>query len=162
MMTDRGVGLQVDAERVVLRSRPNCSLSERACKSVFWSVAGVTFLISAVFSYLGYWLILPFAGLEIGVLAWAFEQINGHRHDYELLEIRGDEIRLESRQGSETRSMLFNRQWVQLVKHKSPPGGHVRIALRSYGAEYEIGLFMDDDKRQELAGLLRNWLRMTS
>lgn len=140
------------------RSCPNCSLSERQCKVVFWSIAGVTFSIAAIFSALGYWLILPFAGLEIGVLAWAFDSLGRHRRDFELLEIVGDELFMESRQGDKTSKACVNRYWAQLVVQKDSVSGHVRLTVCSHGRGNEIGLFLDDEDRMRLCDSLKTWL----
>ena len=41
---------------------------------------------------LGYWPVMPFAGLEMGVLAWAFEVIRRRELDYENLVIDRDRV----------------------------------------------------------------------
>jgi uncharacterized membrane protein len=147
---------------LTFRSRPNCSLSEQHCKKVFWAIAGVTFAIALAFSVLGCWLILPFAGLEIGVLAWVFEGIRQHRQDYESLEIVGEELLIESRQGGRTECCRMNRHWARMETKKDAVSGHVRLALRSHGRETEIGLFLNDEDRLQLGGSLRAWLMGTT
>lgn len=140
-------------------SRPNCSLSEASGRKVFWAVAVMTLVPACGFGILGYWLMLPFAGLEIGVLAWAFERMSRRRGDYELLEILGEEVLLDSRQDGKLEHRRFNRRWVQLVvQNKNPMSGHVRLAFRSHGRETEIGLFLNDEDRLDLAGSLRSWV----
>lgn len=147
-----------DVASLSFRSGPNCSLSERQCKWVFWGIAGVTFSIAAVFGAMGYWLTLPFAGLEIGVLAWAFDSLRRHRKDYESLEIVGDEIFLESRQGERVNKACVNRSWAQLVTRKDAVSGHIRLAVRSHGQDNEIGLFLNDEDRMQLCHSLKGWV----
>lgn len=150
--------VQAGVERLSFRSAPNCSLSESACKRVFWGIAGVTFAIAAVFGAMGYWLTLPFAGLEIGVLAWAFDSLGRHRKDFESLEIVGEELLMESRCGNRTEKSRTNRYWAQVVAQKDVVSGHVRLAVRSHGQETEIGLFLNDEDRLQLCKSLRGWL----
>lgn len=150
--------VQAGAERLSFRSVPNCSLPELASKRVFWGITCVTFLIAAVFGAMGYWLTLPFAGLEIGVLAWAFDSLGRHRKDFESLEIVGEELEIESRQGEKLEKSCVNRHWAQLVTQKDMVSGHVRLAVRSHGQETEIGLFLNDEDRLELCKSLKGWL----
>lgn len=140
-------------------SRPNCSLTAHGRKVVFWSIAAVTLLIAAVFAALGYWLTLPFAGLEIGVLAWAFESLGRQSGDFETLTIEDDEVRVERKRGGRQEHLRLNRQWVSLIQVKKQAGGHVRVALRSHGKETELGLFLTDEARSELGVNLQFWLK---
>jgi Integral membrane protein len=140
-------------------SRPNCSLTQGERKKVFWGIAAVTLLIATAFSWLGYWLILPFAGLEIGVLAWAFDALGRRADDYESLCICGDEILIERRQGKHLERRALNCQWAKLVLVGSRPGCKVRLALRSYGQETELGAYLTDEARLELAKALQTWLK---
>lgn len=139
-------------------SRPNCSLHPRGRKLVFWLIALVTLTISSVFAWMGYWLTLPFAGLEIGVLAWAFESLSRRGDDYETLTIDDNEIVVDRLQSEQIEHLQLNRQWATLVKSGNGACGHVRIALRSHGREMELGVFLTDEKRLELANSLQNWI----
>jgi uncharacterized membrane protein len=140
-------------------SRPNCSLTARGRKVVFWVIASVTLFIATVFAALGYWLTLPFAGLEIGVLAWAFESLGRQSGDFETLTIEQDEVRIERKRGDHRESLELNRQWVSLIQVKKQSGGQVRVALRSHGKETELGLFLTDEARSELGVKLQSWIK---
>lgn len=145
--------------RFCFYSRPNCSLTRRGRKNVFWGITAVALLIASVFSWLGYWLIFPFAGLEIGLLAWAFDSLGKRVGDYESLRIRGDEILLKRWQYGHLERRAFNCQWARLVVIDAGPGGRVELFLRSHGQETELGLFLTDEERLELAEKLRAWIR---
>lgn len=138
-------------------SRPNCSLTARGRVRVFWAIAGMTLGIAATFAALGYWLTLPFAGLEIGVLAWAFQALGRRSGDFETLTIRGDEVKLARKRDEQVEQFDFNRQWVSLVQDRH--GARVRVALRSHGREIDVGLFLDDEGRRALGRELQAWLR---
>lgn len=140
-------------------SRPNSSLTREQRKKVFWGIAAVTLLIASLFGCLGYWPILPFAGLEVGVLAWAFEALGKRADDYESLRICGDEILIERRHGEQLERRTLNCQWAKLVLVGAQPGSKVRLALRSYGQETELGAYLTDDARLELAKKLQAWIK---
>ena len=162
MSVDMQTNQQTGVMQTCYRTVPNCSMSERGLKRVFWGVAGMTFVIAGVFAMLGYWLTLPFAGLEIGVLAWAFESMKRHRSDYESLEIVGEELRIESRYGGQLEKNAVNRHWASVVSGKDAVTGHIRLAVRSHGRETVIGQFMNDEDRMRLCRALQGWLGRSS
>lgn len=139
-------------------SRPNCSLTPQGRQFAFGAIAAVIMLVAVVFGWLGYWMILPFAGLEIGALAWAFNSLKKHSSDYESVSIRGNEILIERRQGERLERRTLNSQWAQLVKVESAYG-RIGVALRSHGRETELGAFLTDEGRLELAEELQTWLK---
>lgn len=139
-------------------SQPNCSLTQGERKKVFWGIAAMTLFIASVFGWMGYWLILPFAGLEVGVLAWAFDSLNRRVGDYESLRICGDEILIERRHGELLGRRTLNCQWTKLVL-VSARRGKVRLALRSGGEETELGAYLTDEARLELAKKLQTWIK---
>lgn len=140
-------------------SQPNCSLTQGGRKKAFWGIAAVTLLVASVFSCLGYWLILPFAGLEVGVLAWAFDAVGRLDGDYERVSIRGDEILIERRRGEHLERRTLNCRWTQLVLAGLRPPGRVKLALRSLGRETELGAYLSDEARLDLAKQLQTRLK---
>lgn len=63
----------------VFYSRPRCSLTCTQERMTFWSLVILCFGAAIAFAVQGYWLVLPFAGLEIGLLAWALESLASER-----------------------------------------------------------------------------------
>jgi uncharacterized membrane protein len=138
-------------------SRPNRSLTRAQQQQVFWGLAGVCFAIASVFAALGYWLVLPFAGLEIGLLAWAFEAIRARESDFESVTIRGDTLILEWHDGKRSGRREMNRHWARVICH-CRRSGRCRVSLRSHGRETELGQFLSDEGRLALAQMLRRQL----
>lgn len=129
------------------------ALSARDCRLAFGSLAAFSLLVAVVFSALGAWLILPFAGLEALVLYWAFRWTLQHSQDSEQLVIHGDAVTLAVREAANTRRYEFNRVWAQLVVEQR--ARDVRVALRSHGREVEVGRYLDGGGRERLARELR-------
>lgn len=150
---------QEDRDGFSFYSQPNCSMTEEQRHKVFWGIAAITLLVASTFGWLGYWLTLPFAGLEIGVLAWAFDALDKRAGDYESIRIRGDEILVERRQGTRLESRKLNSQWARLVLAGDKPHCKVRLVLRSYGREIELGSHLTDEGRLELAKVLQTWIK---
>jgi len=142
--------------RVMLRR--NCSMSPRGLLLAFVLLAALSLAIASAFAALGAWLILPFAGLEMLVLYWAFRIIERHARDYELIEIDGNQVRVERFESGSTSSEAFSRYWARVVVSRDGS----RLALRSHGRELEIGRVLSDAQRLQLARALERRLRNAS
>jgi len=136
-------------------ARRNNSLSSTGRLLVFAFLFVVSVGIACAFAALGAWLILPFTGLEMLVLYWAFRTIDRHAADCERIAIAGDKVTVELYEAGRAQSHEFNRCWAQLAV--SPDGG--RLALRSHGREVEIGRHLSDEQRLALARELGRQLR---
>ena len=133
----------------------NNSLSSTGRLAAFALIFIVSIGIAAAFAMFGAWLILPFAGLEMLVLFLAFRYVERHAADYELIEIDGDTVKVEWASGGALHGGAFSRHWAQVVVN----GDGSRLALRSHGRELEIGRYMNDEQRLDLARALRRRLR---
>lgn len=143
----------------VFHSRPHCSLTRTQERLFFWGLAGLCCGLAVGFSALGYWMVLPFAGIEVGLLAWALETLRCREDQYETLSIDGDEVKLEwctGRQSSECREM--NRQWVRVLCDCATPGRNCRLSVSTHGRDTEVGHYLSDEARLQLAATLRNRL----
>lgn len=134
--------------------RPNCSLSPAGRRCCLFLIAGVTFGIALGFAWAGAWLVLPFAGLEVGVLAWAFRELGSHAGDYEMIRIRGDTVLVERRDGAQVSRHEFNRHWARLLTERDEAGG-LALRLRSHGREVVLGRRLAPEARAALAQELR-------
>lgn len=143
----------------VFHSRPRCSLTHAEARQIFWALAFVCFAVAIVFAAQGYWPILPFAGLEIGLLAWAFQTVRFHEADYETLTIRDDAVVLEWSCGSQHGRREMNRRWMCIDLDCMAPGRNCRLSVRSHGRGSVLGQFLNDEARQQLAADLQRLLR---
>jgi uncharacterized membrane protein len=141
------------AEYVYIARRNN-SLSSSGRQLVFGFTFIVSLGIAAAFTlFFGAWPILPFAGIEMGVLFCALRYLDRHAADYERITIRGDRVTVEVREGSEVSRAELNRYWVQVVCKGR------RLALRSHGREIELGKHVCEDERRQMARDLEISLR---
>jgi uncharacterized membrane protein len=129
------------------------ALNARQCSLAFGSLAAFSLIVAVVFSALGAWLILPFAGLEAVALYFAYRWVMRHAQDSEQLVIRGDAVTLAVHEQSHTRQYEFNRAWAQLVVQQQ--ARVVRVALRSHGKEVEVGRYLDNGSKHRLARALK-------
>ena len=139
-------------------SRPNCSLSGASRNLAFWIIAAVSLGIASGFCLLGYWPVMPFAGLEVGVLAWAFGVIRRRESDYEELLIDRDRISITTRREGRTEKRELNTLWTRVQFVCERPGVNCRVLIRSAGLDTEVGRHLDDEGRRELAQALNRQL----
>jgi uncharacterized membrane protein len=112
-------------------------------------------MIATGFVLAGAWLVLPFAGLELLALSFAFYYINCHSGDYESITIEGDKLAIEKHSYKKTSEIVFNRYWARVLL-RDLPGGDQALLLRSHGKEVEFGrYFMNNDQRLALAEQLK-------
>lgn len=139
-------------------SRPHCSLTDGQSRATFWSLVVLCFGVAIGFAVQGYWMVLPFAGLEIGLLAWALETLRERKNNYEALTIDGDVVVLEWRNGKQSGRREMNRQWLQVQCECMSPGRSCHLSVTSHGCETEVGHYLSDEARLKLAATLRKQL----
>jgi uncharacterized membrane protein len=135
-------------------SRPNCSLPGTSRKLAFWIIATVSLAIAGGFCLVGCWPVMPFAGLEIGVLAWAFDVIRRRESDYEHLVIERDRVSVTTRREGRVEKRELNALWTQVRLDCDRPGTNCRLLIRSQGLDTEVGRHLSDEGRIALAQVL--------
>ena len=134
---------------------PNCSLTPGGALFFFAGIAAVSLTVAGFFVMSGFWPVLPFAGLELGLLAWALATSLKRRHWTQTIEIDAERVVVETRgpQGSERTE--YPRHWAS-VKLSSPRGWYpARLLLGSHGRLFEVGAFLTEEERRRLYDRLR-------
>ena len=134
---------------------PHCSLSTRGAALFFISVCVPTLGVAGVATVLGYWPILPFAGAEIALLAWALKTNMARRFEHEHIEVTESEVVIEQSRGT-PRRIVFPRHWSQ-VKIRRPKSALHRgqLVIESHGRGHEVGRFLTEEERRQLAAQLK-------
>ena len=134
--------------------KPNCALTANQKKKVVLLLTVIPCIIAIGFAVIGLWLILPFMGLEIAALGFAFYYVNNHESDYESISIAGDSLVVErgGRQG--VSQYELNPYWVKVVRRELP-NGELRLSLLSHGKQIEVGRYLTRKQREALADQLQ-------
>ena len=126
--------------------KPNNSLSPEGTVKVLMALFVIVLLVSIGFSLIGAWLVLPFAGIEIVALAYAFYSVYLHSNDYESITIVGDEVIVEKKNDKDLTMMIFQRYWAQIsVRDVMQGSGKVSkrgLFISSHGKEVEFGKYL--------------------
>lgn len=131
---------------------PYCSLSVRGALVFFGGLCAVSFGIAGMFAVQGFWPVLPFAGLEMLVLAWALRASFARRRCSETITISERDVLIELCDRERRSQIVFSRHWAQ-VKLRSPVSRlhPSRLTIESHGRALEVGRFLTEEERHGLA-----------
>jgi uncharacterized membrane protein len=142
---------------------PNCSLTPRAARLFVGSLATVTFAVAGFFALQGFWPVLPFAGLEIGLLAWAVRASMRRGSEREVIVVSEAQVVVERRSPNGSRLSVFPRHWARVTLRDPQPAQHPsRLTIESHGRSCEVGRFLTEDERRRLADRLGRLVGKTS
>jgi uncharacterized membrane protein len=147
--------IATNGERV-LELMPHRSLTAKTARLFIGLCAAPTFAIAFLFTAQGFWPVLPFAGLEIGLLAWAVRSSMRSGQVRETITISEDSVivRHWDRQG--VQSAVFPRHWARVTLHAPLAALHPsRLVVESRGRALEVGRFLTEDERRKFAARLK-------
>ena len=134
---------------------PHCSLSPRGAVGFFCLVCVGTFGVAGVATALGYWPVLPYAGAEMLLLGWALKSSMARRHERESIDISDTEIVIEYTHGA-TRRVVYPRHWARVkIRRPKSPLHRGQLVIESHGRAHEVGKFLTEEERHQLAAELR-------
>jgi len=143
--------------------RPNCSLPWRGVVRFYIGMVVVSFSIAIAFAVMGAWLILPFAGLEMLVLGVALYVVARRGSCWQAVSIHGDHVEVVEHDSNSERQQTFIRGWAQVKLEQARICGYPsRLTIRSHGRAIEIGGYLADEEKQQLALELRQAMRPSS
>lgn len=151
--------------RVVIR--PNRSLSWRQSMVFLGATAVPLVLISVVLASQGFWMILPFAGLEIAALFVCIYIVSHACRRCQVVSIGDGRVTVEkgkdrgrcAESGGPELRIEFARSWVRVELAPAAKRWHPRrLWIGSSGERVEIGEFLVDEEKTELATQLQRML----
>ncbi len=149
-MLQEDIRLDPPGSRFVIR--PNHSLTWHEARVVLAGIAAVGLIIGTAFCSVGLPFVLPFSGLEVLGLAAAFYYCQWRALSREVVSIDEEQVTVESGRTRPATAHAFQRAWVRVVLDRSADGWYPsRLKLCSHGRELEIGGFLNEDERLELA-----------
>ena len=138
-----------DCEFVI---RPNCSLSWQGAKRYLLLQTLVVLLAAAPMVWLGGWLVLPFAGVELLGLTGAFYWVLLRANRIEVVSIEGERVLVRRGRRGPEEEVAFPRGWVQVVFDKAATGlDKNRLFLRAYGRLTEVGAALTSEEKDHFA-----------
>lgn len=142
---------------------PNASLSWRQAALFMLGISTVALGIGVAFASMGFWVILPFAGLELAALGAALYVSLRRNDDREVVTIDADRVQVEAgRVGAPDQRVRheFLRAWARVeLLPAGVPANRSRLRLGASGHFVEVGACLSESQRLSLATHLRKCLR---
>ena len=146
-----------DERRIEIAAR--CSLTRNRATGFVLSVAVPTFAVAAPFAWYGFWPVLAFAALEIAMLAGAVRSSMRAGAEREAIAITGDYVTVVHSGTDGERSSVFPRHWTRVTLRAPSTAWHPsRLLIESRGCSCEVGRFLTEDERRDLAVRLKHWV----
>jgi uncharacterized membrane protein len=157
----RAMTAKTDREPVLFEAtlRPNPPMPPGALRLVLALVASVNLAFGLFFVLRGAWLVTPFMGLDIALLAWAFRASVRASRRSERVVLTPSNLVVERRPSEGPPSALaLNPYWVR-VEMEDPPEHWSPLTLWSHGKGVRLGMFLPPADRLDLARSLKAALR---
>ena len=137
--------------------RPNTAFNTRLWPRMFGLLALICLTIGIRFAYMGYWMILPFAVIDVVAVGLIFVMLMRRYAYVEKIQISAENLTIRHIEKKNRRSWNFSLHWVR-VKLTSPAHEwHARrLLIGSKGEWVEIGECLTDPERESLASALIN------
>jgi uncharacterized membrane protein len=137
-----------------LTARPNRSLSPAARSWVALALCVPVLAVGLLLAAQGAWLVLPFAGIEMAMIVFAFRWLQAGDGDFETVSTCGHELVVRRSVRGQAHESRFNLHWVQIVFEPAGIARRSRLLLRSHGRVYPIGELMTEAERSAAADYL--------
>jgi len=136
---------------------PNRSISWRQLLLFYLGTCLVAITIGLFFTLQGQWLILPFSGLEMMALGIALYITSRKVHRREIITVNRDRVRIEKGIRQMKKCWIFKRNWISLRDELCGESRLQRkLALGSHGSYVEVGDFLNNFEKDELAFRLKD------
>lgn len=138
---------------------PNQSLTWHESLIFFAAAAAVSLAVAIAFSVMGYWPVLPFAGLELLALGGAVYVVAQRARRCQVITVTADRVRVEKGRlhgrsntgGGPHTSREFPRSWTRVDLIRPRRGWYpTRLLIGASGERVAIGEFLTDEERVAL------------
>jgi uncharacterized membrane protein len=139
--------------------RADQSLSWQGNLTVLTSLGVVMATIATGFAFVGLWMVLPFAGLELLAVAVGLYVTCRRLAHSEVISLSSKSVQVESGYRYPANRRRVRRHWAQIDLHAGhSPAERSRLYIRSQGQAIEVGACLTDKEREKLACELRRLL----
>jgi uncharacterized membrane protein len=132
--------------------RPAPALPARALLAILAAVASINVAFALSFILRGAWPVLPFLGIDVALLAWAFRTSARNAEREEHVTLTPSLLKIVRR--PERTETALNPYWVRVQIEEQP----ARLTLWSHGKGVRIGQFLPPEERLSFAERLKSAL----
>ncbi len=134
---------------------PNRSASWPQTKLFLFAAGGMTLAIALMWTVMGLWVVLPFAGLEVAILTGLMYKVSRATYQQQVIVLEADRVVLEFGVRSPKQRWIFTRSdaFMTLVDAEHPLGT-ATMGLCDATTYVEIGNFLNQTDKKMLLGVL--------
>jgi uncharacterized membrane protein len=134
---------------------PHAPKARERAVLMFSVIASIVLTVAIVCSLLGAWQVAPISLLVVVATGIGVRAGYLRTQVREVVSIDGDTVAVERIVRRRRERHEFQRGWAQVVLEPLPLQDLSLLFIRSHGRQVELGAFLEDDERQELAERLR-------
>jgi uncharacterized membrane protein len=143
------VKLKYEHDSVILTLQPNRSANWRQNKIIIMVMTFFVMIIAIAWSVVGVWIILPFAGFEVGLLAFLMYRTSYSTYQKQIITIHPNEVIFQA-------GVYYQKQYLQFVRdhltiktiEPNTAYEHTMITLEDQQNKVEIGAFLNQQDRK--------------
>ncbi len=109
-------------------------------------------IIASIWSYLGFWPVLPIAGAEMAMLAYLWYRVSRFTYQRQTLYLHAEHI-VAQRHQKDTRPLCFQRRGCFIWVHEQ---AKQELVLSDEHHSITLGEFLNQQEQQKLVDVLRH------
>lgn len=158
-MVTRQVNSETGNTQIVVRA--NKSMSWRANVILAACLGGLSAIFGGVIASFGFWMVLPFAGLEFLMVYFCLSKAYRRLGYTEVISVRGDTLLVESGYDNPVATSELPSLWTK-VNFEDPPSAFEvgRLWLQCSGKTLEIGHALNKEEKRVLHKEVLHCLRV--
>jgi len=119
--------------------------------ALFLAMSTVILLIAVGLAMMGFWLVMPFAGLEMLGLGAALLMVDYQNQYREVVSVDDQTVTIASGHKQAQKTCEFDRHWTTvLLESGNTANQPKRLLLRSKGRQVEVGACLVSEDRTDL------------
>jgi len=139
----------------VITLSPNRSATWKHTKIVIAAMVFIVMVIALAWSFMGAWLVLPFAGLEVGLFALLMYKVSRFTYSKQVIRIGSKSVTIEWGMKMIEQRQEFSREDLYVYYWEADEGWHLpRISISQAQRKLEIGTFLNQADREILKSKL--------
>ena len=140
---------RIDTDKTTIILTPNRSASWNEIKWVLIAMASFVMVIAIAWSFVGAWVVLPFAGFEITLLTILMIKVNRFTHQQQVITFAQRQISVETGVESPQSRFDFERSSALLnVTEPEHSMDKVKLQLSDQHSSMELGAFLNQQDCQ--------------
>jgi uncharacterized membrane protein len=142
---------QAKSDSTIITLSPNRSATWQQTKIVIFVMVCVVMIIALAWTFVGAWIVLPFAGLEVGLFALLMYKVSKFTYSRQVINIDSKQVTIAWGRKELKQTHKLRREDLYVYYWEADEGWHLpRISLNHDGKNVEIGDFLNLEDRQQL------------